>query len=290
MERPAPAVERPVCEPLAAERCVERRPEPGILAPGAGPAPAAAQLLASGRACGRPHHAVPAWQGWFMLGWSLALTAASALGFTYLGAWAEQGGSLVKKTAHIVKVVLVMCIAWGYLLWGEWMFKDALFGRDPMVGKMCFAVAATIVSLCLVWGLVRLHGGHWETEAVQQTVNVSITGASLVTAWAWEHCFDQALHVIGQRYEVGHGGLVPKAILAISIPFAVLPFYVTYVKPRVMEAQEREMRLEAQASVRRAESMTNVRGNVFSAPEHRGAFSAPVARHSFSPPAAHPVA
>lgn len=177
------------------------------------------------------------WQKWFLLGWSVLLTVIAACSLTYLNRVSESASRCVSKTIHIAKVVLVMCIAWGYLLWGEWTFNEAFLDGDPMFGEICFSSLATLTSLALITVLARL---NVKLPAVRQTTTISITGASLVAAWSWEHCFDHALDVIGKKYQVGYDGMVPKAVLAFFIPLAVLPVYVTYIKPRVMEAEGHE--------------------------------------------------
>merc|ERR1719240_1845385 len=69
---------------------------------------------------------------------------------------------------------------------------------------------------------------------------IGMTGLGLVAAWSWEHCFHVALDVVGEEYEVGYGGLIPKIVLAIIVPSFVLPVYVNYVKPIVLEYESHE--------------------------------------------------
>merc|ERR1719436_1997979 len=76
------------------------------------------------------------------------------------------------------------------------------------------------------------------TPEVRETNNISITGVSLVAAWSWEHCFNIAFDVIGQEYQVGYGGLIPKLVLATVIPAVLLPTYVVHVRGRVIALEE----------------------------------------------------
>lgn len=62
---------------------------------------------------------------------------------------------------------------------------------------------------------------------------------SLVVAWSWEHCFHTAIDVVSKQYQVGYGGLVPKLIIAISIPLIILPGYIVFLKPIAVEADEK---------------------------------------------------
>jgi len=83
--------------------------------------------------------------------------------------------------------------------------------------------------------LARLDGTR---ATVRQAIFISINGASLVAAFAWEKSLAHAINVIAIKYEVGWGGLVPKTLLALLIPVAVLPVYLTYIKPIVIKVEE----------------------------------------------------
>merc|ERR1719313_566379 len=72
------------------------------------------------------------------------------------------------------------------------------------------------------------------------SARIGMTGLGLVAAWAWEHCFHVALDVVGEEYQVGNGGLIPKIVLAILVPSFVLPVYVNYVKPIVLAYEKIE--------------------------------------------------
>merc|ERR550537_530745 len=78
-----------------------------------------------------------------------------------------------------------------------------------------------------------------------KAARIGMTGLGLVAAWSWEHCFHVALDVVGNEYEVGYGGLIPKIVLAILVPCFVLPVYVSYVKPIVLEYDRSEEEEEA---------------------------------------------
>merc|ERR1719263_2281162 len=66
-----------------------------------------------------------------------------------------------------------------------------------------------------------------------------VMAASLVCAWSWEHGFHTAIAVIADQYQVGYGGMVPKMIIALVIPLFILPGYLMFLKPIVVEIDER---------------------------------------------------
>jgi hypothetical protein len=214
----------------------------------------------------------------FMLCWSIGLTIVAAVALPRLKHFAHHfaHAKWVTSVIHILKVVIIMLVAWGYLLWGQWTFyEDILVGQDPMFAHMVFAMIATLAALLVLF----LLGHLWESiEAAQaqaeapatagptastssllkrmatsslslvsskaakkemrQTFNIMVTGISLVAAWSWEHCFAMAFDVIGQEYQVGYEGLVPKLVLAVILPIFLLPTYVIHIKNRVIEAEE----------------------------------------------------
>merc|ERR1719446_2008006 len=83
------------------------------------------------------------------------------------------------KLLHIVEVVLVMCSAWGYLLWGAWSFTETDFHGDKMFGNMMFAVVATCISLFIITGLAFTSNGF---ASVKDYAHLCIMAISLVTA------------------------------------------------------------------------------------------------------------
>jgi len=176
-------------------------------------------------------------QCFFVLAWSVILTIVAAFLITKLDDMADSEMSCISRTARIVKVILVMCIAWGYLLWGKWQFYDGFFRGHPMFGSMFFAVIATLASLFLILVLSTL---HLEDHKVMESVGITLMGASLVVAWSWEHAFSQAINVVAARYDVGYGGMVPRFIMATVIPLFLMPFYVKHLKPKVIKIQEEE--------------------------------------------------
>merc|ERR1719321_704767 len=94
-----------------------------------------------------------------------------------------------------------------------------------------------MTSLFILMGVGRLMGGNRE---YMKAAKIGMTGLGLVAAWSWEHCFHVALEVVGGEYEVGYGGLIPKLVLAILVPCFVLPVYVNYVKPVVLDYERHE--------------------------------------------------
>eukprot|EP00930_Biecheleria_cincta_P028690 TRINITY_DN2000_c0_g1_i4.p1 TRINITY_DN2000_c0_g1~~TRINITY_DN2000_c0_g1_i4.p1 ORF type:complete len:721 (-),score=124.44 TRINITY_DN2000_c0_g1_i4:206-2368(-) len=194
-------------------------------------------LQIDGHAGVASHPAHEAWQRMFMLGWAVGLTILSAVLLPRLDKL--HGGKMMHKFVHISKVMLIMLVAWGYLLWGQWEFYEVLFHGDLMFGNMVFAVLATLVALAVLYGMANAFGDSLSSEQ-RETFNMMITGIGLVAAWSWEHCFNLAFNVIGQEYQVGYKGLMPKLFLSIVIPAALLPTYVRHIKTRVIEDEERE--------------------------------------------------
>mmetsp|Transcript_29323 Transcript_29323/g.57394 ORF Transcript_29323/g.57394 Transcript_29323/m.57394 type:complete len:586 (-) Transcript_29323:119-1876(-) len=179
----------------------------------------------------------PQWQCWFMLGWSVFLTVLAGVCLPMLNQYREKGW--VNKLIHVTKVTLVMLVAWGYILYGQWEFYERLFHGDAMFGHMVFAVTATAVGLLLLYIMAEIQG-RTSRPQVLETNRITVTGISLVVAWSWEHCFNIALDVIGQDYQVGYGGLVPKCVLAVAIPAVMLPVYFNHVRTHVINLPDEE--------------------------------------------------
>ena len=171
-----------------------------------------------------------------MFGWACFLVGSCIYLVPKLHRWGHHG-LWQHRTAHFVKVMIIMSASWAFLLWGEWEFH-ATFHGDKLFGKMVFALLGTAVALSLVMAVAYVipPDDAWLLQAAE----LGITGLGLVAAWSWEHCFDTALETISNEYQVGYGGLVPKLTLAILVPMFVLPVYVNYVKPQVVKIEEEE--------------------------------------------------
>ena len=52
-------------------------------------------------------------------------------------------------------------------------------------------------------------GTHKKKTALRAAA-ISISAFSLMAAWNWEHCYDSALDIIGEVYDMGYGGLSRK--------------------------------------------------------------------------------
>eukprot|EP00933_Yihiella_yeosuensis_P064265 TRINITY_DN6762_c0_g1_i1.p1 TRINITY_DN6762_c0_g1~~TRINITY_DN6762_c0_g1_i1.p1 ORF type:complete len:1002 (-),score=247.76 TRINITY_DN6762_c0_g1_i1:353-3358(-) len=195
----------------------------------------------SGDATGHGHHYHhAAWQRWFMFFWAVGIAVFASFLLPALNK--VQGGKMAHQFVHILKVILIMLVAWGFLLWGQWEFYENLFTGDPMFGHMLFAVIATLCCLAFLCIMAK-HLGDNPTVEQRETSSITITGVSLVAAWSWEHCFNLAFDIIGDEYQVGYKGLVPKLVLATLIPLALIPTYVMHIKTRVIEDEERFMLL-----------------------------------------------
>lgn len=178
-------------------------------------------------------------QRFIMLAWSLMLTFVAAVGLPKLEEYTiKKDDHWARKGHRFLKVIMVMMVAWGYLVWGTWQF-ERYFNGDPMYGHMLFASLCTFVVLGLLYGIVILQG-RVTSETARETNNITVSGLSLVAAWSWEHCFTLAFDVIGHRYSVGYQGLVPKLLMATIIPCIIIPVYVKHVRRAVLEAEEGE--------------------------------------------------
>lgn len=201
--------------------------------------PAQAHLLlqlAGGSDCtSGPHHQHTASQRGLMLLVSVALTLLAFLSLRFLEDCKTDYWT--SKVAHTIQVVLVMCVAWGYLLWGEWQFYETMFSGDKMFGKMVFAVIATAASLLII--LILAFATHERFSSARGYAKISVMAVSLVAAWSWEHCFHTAINVLADQYQVGYGGLVPKIVIALAVPVIILPGYIVFMKPIVVEVDER---------------------------------------------------
>jgi hypothetical protein len=184
-----------------------------------------------------------AMQRWFMLCWAAGLTVLAVFAVPKLSRLAAETGKAqewVATLVHLSKLVLVMCIAWGYLLWGEWQILEYLFpGQDEMFGHMFFASLATIVCVIILFIVAKsINVLEYQPPAVRETNVIVTTSVSLATAWSWQHCFNVAFDIIGETYQVGYGGLVPKLIMAIVIPCIMLPAYVKHIKTEVIKNEQ----------------------------------------------------
>lgn len=189
-----------------------------------------------------PHFVHTESQRMFMLLFSVVLTVIAALVLAWLARNSEQilqddsfVGRWKRKIIQVSRMWLIMCVSWGYLLWGEWEFYEKLFYNHGMFGQVFFASIVTVVALFTLWGLSQISYG---SRAVQTAKRLTLLGVSLAMAWSWEHCYSFALDVLGDKYEVGYGGLVPKTIIAIIVPLSIAPVYLQFLHPSVQEHEE----------------------------------------------------
>jgi hypothetical protein len=208
-------------------------PPPHLLLLAGLPAAPPASFLSSSFGGHGPQHTFL--QRSVMLIWAVFIITMSIVVVPRIQKWGHQG-VWRHKLGHFVKVLMIMCGSWGFLLWGEWEFH-AIFRGDELFGKMVFALIATMTCLFILMGIGYLMGGDREHIAAAK---IGMTGLGLVAAWSWEHCFHVALDVVGEEYQVGYGGLIPKLVLAILVPCFVLPVYVNYVKPIVLDYEHKD--------------------------------------------------
>lgn len=179
---------------------------------------------------------------WFMLIWAVGLTVLAAVVIPKLSQMVDAGREKewLATAIHMCKLVLVMCISWGYLLWGEWEFHEHLYtGRDEMFGHMLFASLATMVCVVILFFVAKsMNIEEYQPPSVRETNTIITTSISLATAWSWQHCFNVAFNIIGDEYQVGYGGLVPKLVMAVVIPCVMLPVYAKHIKMEVINGEE----------------------------------------------------
>jgi len=171
-----------------------------------------------------------------MLMWSIGFTCLACLSQWVIDALKARTHYWMHKFLHVGEIVLVMCAAWGYLLWGAMQFTMTDFHGDKMYGNMMFAVVATVVSLIIILGLAFATSGRF--SGAKGYARLCVMAVSLLTAWSWEHCFHTAINIVAEEYQIGYGGLVPKIIIATIVPLVVLPGYVVFLKPIVLEKTE----------------------------------------------------
>lgn len=184
-----------------------------------------------------PHVQHTAWQRAFMLMFAIGLSIVCCVSLSPLEEAKKTSHYWGHKAYHALQVILVMCVAWAYLLWGEWQFYETYFHGDKMFGKMVFAVIATAICLLLI--IVLAYATEERYSNARGYAHLCVTAFSLVTAWSWEHCFHTAIGVLAEQYQVGYGGMIPKLVIALAIPLFILPGYVILVKPIVHEVEER---------------------------------------------------
>eukprot|EP00971_Amphidinium_carterae_P084894 1679867-Amphidinium_carterae.1 len=95
--------------------------------------------------------------------------------------------------------MMVMMVAWAFLLGAEWCFFYIMQGAGEMFVHMLFAIISTICVLVLL-KIILLIGA--DTESKKETQDICLTGASLVAAWSWEECFNAAIQTVAAVYQV----------------------------------------------------------------------------------------
>lgn len=198
------------------------------------------------------HH--PEWARELMLLWAIGPLILLVFAIPKLHHGVRQHRE-AKKIVQFIKILLVMLAAWGNLLWGQWLFFEAVYKDHGMFAHLLFAVLVSIIGNdLLVMMASMLNYSRSEScmtkleyfmemspeiagdliDSLQKAAIVSVTAISMVVAWSWEHCFLMAFDSVGVHYSVGYEGLIPKLVLAIAAPFTMLPTYVCHIKPRVL--------------------------------------------------------
>lgn len=102
----------------------------------------------SGAAAMQEHSHVkhPAWGRQFMLFWAIGLTILLVVAMPRLSKMVKHNRA-AKKFVFFIKMLLIMMFAWGYMLWAEWFFYEAIFSGDGMFAHLLFALLITIIGL-----------------------------------------------------------------------------------------------------------------------------------------------
>lgn len=142
----------------------------------------------------------------------------------------------VKRLMVFLNTVAAMNVAWAFLLWGEWEFYEHSFPGEAVKGRVMFAILASFIGGLMLIGLTKLPtlAGKAGTAAESDKM-VALTAISLVIAWSWGACFNQAVEdmVEGVSHPAGWKIAATVALFAV-----VVPVYAYYVKPITGPAAE----------------------------------------------------
>jgi len=180
---------------------------------------------------------------------------------------------------RVIRCTLTLCVAWSYVLFGEWEFLEVRFEKDELMGWTTLSVAFSFITLLSIEGFSRymesnlnqVRAGFSDQTvesiaAFKETIQTMVLmGAAFSCAWCWEHCFAMAADVFGAMYNFGNGALFPKILLAVAIPVVVVPLYMHLIRTEILnrklsgwdsvkDAMEVEKKQEAQRVERAAGS------------------------------------
>jgi len=133
----------------------------------------------------------------------------------------------VKRVCNFFKTVLAMNTAWAFLYWGEWEFFEALYPKDPVKGRVMFAVVVTMIGGVLLLGLSRTPDLD---KAARRTKTCALTALGLVIAFSWELTFDTAVE---QMVEDAAHPVHMKVLACVVMLAIIVPVYIYYMKPIV---------------------------------------------------------
>jgi len=187
------------------------------------------------------------WQGWCWLLWVAFLSTLAILSLGTLSRLVQSSHCpRRRKVAHVVRTCLVMTTAWGWLIVGRWLFHTKVLpDHDPMAVYTSFAVACNSLALFMVVCIGILAPSSLQIVSFRHAAFAGIHGASMLVALAWEGALAQALNTLNAGPVIASPvwwSLAAKAALAVLLPGAVLPFYVSRIKPLVLTAEEEQLR------------------------------------------------
>jgi len=134
----------------------------------------------SGAAAMQEHSHVkhPAWGRQFMLAWAVGLTVLLVVIMPRLSKMVRHNRN-AKKVVLFVKILLIMMFAWGYMLWAEWLFFEAVFSGDGMFAHLIFALLITIIGLLFLLIMAKCLEFHIELIRGRDDMQVTHLSSAL---------------------------------------------------------------------------------------------------------------
>jgi len=139
---------------------------------------------------------------------------------------------LVQRLLSLIEPFTTMSIAWGILLWADWTMYESLYRGQEVLGRMLFAVCASVLAICAVKlaAIERFKGASGRRHSF-------LCMLTLVVGFAWEETFDAALE--GASEGIAHP-LFFKFGCAFATVGAVAPVFIAYIRPIVQRLQQED--------------------------------------------------
>jgi len=148
---------------------------------------------------------------------------------------------LAGQNRYDVKAYLVMTVSWSYLLLFEFVlfwYKTQPDALPPELATSLFATVTSLAAVAKMTMFAQQYPDAGQTRDARETRDIFIEGLAFAAAWSWGMSYKMAFDVVGKRYQVGFGGLVPKLGIAIVIPIFMLPPYANFLKPAQLQEQD----------------------------------------------------